>query len=140
MQQLVDEIVPIGTKIRVRSDGADSAIEGMIEGYGTVIRSDENADGPDEQVTVYEVEVTKAHVGYGDKVTLEGERLLLYRGAFTIDAEYDVTVKYSFSARIKAENELAASQALRDALVEVLTFDGDDNAPEPLVEMEMRSL
>ena len=137
----VVEIVPIGTKVKVRSDGADRPIEGVIEGYGTVLRND-NEPVVDEsaQVAVYEVEVTKDHLGYGDKVTLEGERLLLYRGAFTLDAEYVVEVTYRFRSVITAENEAAATQALRDALVETLSWDGDEEAPEALAALEMRSI
>ena len=137
----VAEVVPIGTQVRVRSDGADSPIEGVIEGYGTVMRNtDEPVVDESEQVVVYEVEVTKAHVGYGDKVTLEGERLLLYRGAFDVAGEYVVEFSAKFRSVVKAADEMTARQEFITAVSGALTWDGDDNAPDELTELEMRVL
>ena len=135
MQQVADEIVPIGTKVRL-SNGA----EAMIEGHGTVIRNEEDSEAPDEQVTVYEIEVTKSHVGAGDVITLEGERQLLYRGAFEVPGEFVVSFKASFKSVVRADTEIEAQQALITAISGALTWDGDDEAPDELEQLEMRVL
>lgn len=138
MQQTVDEVVPVGTAVKIRCDGYDP-IEGVIEGYGTVIRDNSGMENGGE-VTVYEIEVTLGHVGYGDKVTLEGERLLVYRGAFDVPGEYVVEFRANFKSMVRASNEDEARAALISAISETLTWDGDDNAPDELTELEMRVL
>lgn len=51
-----------------------------------------------------------------------------------------VSVAYVFTAEVEAEGEVQAKEALRDALVEVLTWDGDDDAPSILEELQMRNI
>ena len=128
------QVVPIGTEVTVRG-----GIPARIEGYGEVLR---NTDGPtvdeSERVTVYEVEVIENHVGAGDKVTLEGERMLLYREAFEVKGEYLVKLNANIRTIVTADGPEEALEQVREAISSLLTWDGDEDAPMALEQLELR--
>jgi len=65
---------------------------------------------------------------------------LLYRGAFEVPGEFVVSFKANFKSVVRADTEDEARQALITAISETLTWDGDDEAPEALEQLEMRVL
>lgn len=134
-----DELVPIGTEVRVHTPSGYEPIKGMIEGHGSVIRDGSGFENGGE-VIAYEVEVTEAHVGYADKVTLEGERMLLYRGAFDVPGDHKVSFTAKFTSIVKGGDREEARTTFISSISETLTWDGDEEAPDGLEHLEMQVL
>lgn len=102
---------------------ADSK-SGKISGVGTV----EYEGG--ESGDVYTIDFGPYDVGlfYGEDITLDEPETHI------------VELAYVFRAPVSGLSEFEATEAFRTALVEHLTWDGDDDAPEVLAELEMRSI
>lgn len=87
-------------------------------------------DGDNEEADVY-------------AVNLEGGSILpFFEGdiELVLPDTHTVKVAYVFTANVEAFSEYDAEQALRNTLVETLTWDGDDDAPKALEELQMRSI
>jgi hypothetical protein len=113
--------IHLGQRVHVSSDGRD----GFVVGEGKV-----GVDGEDLRVVV---------VDFKDGT---GDVLPFFEGDVEVAEPegYFVEVAYVFKAEVKAFSEFDAEQALREALIETLTWDGDEDTPEPLRELEMRSV
>lgn len=126
----------IGSVVRTRQ-----GVRARVLGRGIINQFAPEDNVPADDYDVYEIEVIVDHIGRGDVVTLSGTKMLKYGVDLFADAdEWLASVTYRFTSKVKAATESAAEHKLREALIEALTFDDDDEAAEPLVELEMQAV